>query len=137
MYILDTSVIIDLIKGDPNTIRHFKSHKPSEINISVITEFELRYGIEQATKNKSKRIVQSLLSEVCIIPVTAVEALKAATIRNELRVNGTPIGAYDLLIAATALANDLITVTANVKEFERVSALNLENWRNASRRSGS
>ena len=130
MYLLDTCVIIDLVKGDPNTILNFKSHAPNEINISAITELELRYGIEQATKNKSKQIVQALLSEINILPFTSSEAQKAAIICNELRAKGTPIGAYDLLIGATALANDLIAVTANVKEFNRISLLKMENWRN-------
>lgn len=130
-YLLDTCVIIDLIKGDSNTINAIKSKSPDQINISTITEFELRYGTEQASKlkSKSKNIVESLLSEITILDFGSKEAIEAAKIRNNLRALGTPIGPYDFLIAATALTYDLILVTSNEKEFTRVRELKIENWR--------
>ena len=130
-YLLDTCVIIDLIKGDSNTINAIKSKSPDQINISTITEFELRYGTEQASKlkSKSKNIVESLLSEITILDFGSKEAIVATKIRNNLRALGTPIGPYDFLIAATALTHDLILVTSNEKEFTRVGELKIENWR--------
>ena len=130
-YLLDTCVIIDLIKGDANTIETLKSKSPNLVAISTITEFELRYGLEQSTKrtSKSQSIVEAILSEVNILSFESKEAAKAAEIRNHLRALGTPIGPYDFLIAATALANDLILVTSNEKEFTRIQGLKIENWR--------
>ncbi len=130
-YLLDTCVIIDLVKGDPNTIEAMKSKSPDQVNISTITEFELRYGIGQASKlkSKSKSIVEAMLLEINILDFGSKEAAKAAEIRNHLRALGTPIGPYDFLIAATALANDLILVTSNEKEFTRVQYLKIQNWR--------
>ncbi|MEI6328866.1 MAG: hypothetical protein WCP16_06515 [Pseudanabaena sp. ELA645] len=55
---------------------------------------------------------------------------KNGQIRNFLKLAGTPIGAYDVLIAATALTHRLIIVTANVREFERIPNLQIQNWRN-------
>ncbi len=131
IYLLDTCVIIDLIKGDANTIQAMKSKSPDEVAISSITEFELRYGMEQASKlkSKSKNIVEAILSEINTLNFESKEAVKAAEIRNSLRALGTPIGPYDFLIAATALANDLILVTSNEKEFTRIQDLKIENWR--------
>lgn len=130
-YLLDTCVIIDLIKGDAHTIETLKSKSPDLVAISTITEFELRYGLEQAAKHKSKSqsIVEAILSEVNILSFESKEAAKAAQIRNHLRARGTPIGPYDFLIAATALANDLILVASNETEFIRVQDLKIENWR--------
>lgn len=130
-YLLDTCVIIDLVKGDANTIEVMKSKSPDQVSISTITEFELRYGMEQASKlkSKSKSIVEAILSEINALDFGSKEAAKAAEIRNHLRALGTPIGPYDFLIAATALANDLILVTSNEKEFTRLQDLKIENWR--------
>lgn len=130
-YLLDTCVVIDLVKGDPNTIETMKSKSPDQVNISTITEFELRYGMALASKlkSKSKSIVEAMLSEINILNFEAKEAAKAAEIRNQLRTLGTPISPYDFLIAATSLANDLILVTSNEKEFTRIEELKIENWR--------
>ncbi|QSE96683.1 PIN domain-containing protein [Fulvivirga lutea] len=129
VYLLDTCVIIDFIKGDANTISSIKSKSPVEVAISSITEFELRYGMEQSTNTKSKKILNALLSEITILDFSSKEAEIAAQIRNQLRVLGTPIGPYDMLIAATSISNKLVLVTSNEKEFLRIDGLIIENWR--------
>ncbi|HBH07077.1 MAG TPA: VapC toxin family PIN domain ribonuclease [Flavobacteriales bacterium] len=133
VYLLDTCVIIDLIRGDTNTIEALKSKSPDLVAISTITEFELRYGLAKTPnlKTKSKRAVESLLQEVNLQNFESKEAKKAAEIRNKMKLLGTPIGPYDVLIAATALANDLILVTSNLGEFSRINELKIENWRDA------
>lgn len=133
-YLLDTCVIIDLVKGDTNTIQAMKSKSPYEVNLSTITEFELRYAMEQTSKlkSKSKSIVEAILSEINILNFESKDAKKAAEIRNQLRTLGTTIGPYDFLIAATALANNMMLVTSNEKEFTRIQELKIENWRSRS-----
>ncbi len=130
-YLLDTCVIIDLVRGDANTIELMKSKAPYQVMISTITEFELRYGLEQASKlkSKSKSIVEAILAEISILNFRSNEAIEAAKIRDFLRSSGKPIGPYDVLIGATAVANDLILVTSNEKEFLRIPELKTENWR--------
>ncbi len=130
-YLLDTCVIIDIIKGDANTIQIMKSKSPDQVMISSISEFELRYGLAQASKlkSRSKSIVEAILSEISILNFGSKEATRAAEIRNTLRIQGKPIGPYDVLIAATALAFDLKLVTSNEKEFSRLSDLTIEDWR--------
>jgi tRNA(fMet)-specific endonuclease VapC len=73
----------------------------------------------------------NLISSVTILPFNTAEAERAAQIRATLKKQGQPIGAYDFLIAATALSHGLIMVTANEREFVRVAGLQLENWRQA------
>jgi tRNA(fMet)-specific endonuclease VapC len=74
-------------------------------------------------------IIEDFLASVTFIAFNEKEAQEAATIRSFLKVQGTPIGYYDLLIAATAKSNGSTLVTANTQEFERVAHLLLENWR--------
>ncbi|BAU07769.1 hypothetical protein FIS3754_37040 [Fischerella sp. NIES-3754] len=76
-------------------------------------------------------MVKSFLSSITILPFGLEAAEQAAQIRSVLKAAGTPIGAYDLLIAATALTHNLIIVTSNVREFQRLPDLQIENWRSS------
>jgi len=131
VYLLDTCVIIDLIRGDESTVDIMKSTAPNQVAISSITEFELRYGLEKAAnlKNRSRIIVEEILAEINTLNFTSNEAIVAAKVRNRLRQKGTPIGPYDVLISATALVNNLVLVTSNEKEFNRIEELEIQNWR--------
>ncbi len=131
VYLLDTCVIIDLIRGDESTVDIMKSTAPNQVSISSITEFELRYGLEKASnlKNRSRIIVEEILAEINTLNFNSNEAIVAAKVRNRLRQKGTPIGPYDVLISATALVNNLVLVTSNEKEFNRIEELEIENWR--------
>ncbi|MEM6868674.1 MAG: type II toxin-antitoxin system VapC family toxin [Cyanobacteria bacterium P01_C01_bin.121] len=130
-YLLDTCVISDFIKGEAGTLARLKQTPPADIAISTITVMELRYGLalNPQRAQKIEPAITSMLSSVAILPFTKTEAEQAAQIRAVLKSQGQPIGAYDILIAATALQHDLIMVTANQREFERVANLQIENWR--------
>lgn len=130
-YLLDTCVVIDLVRGNQEIINQLKSTSPGNIYISTITEFELRFGLVQnpSLKSRSKEVIESFLSEANILPFRSEESQIAAGLRYDLKLKGTPIGAYDILIAATALANDFVLVTSNEKEFTRIEELKIENWR--------
>ncbi|MEO0488861.1 MAG: type II toxin-antitoxin system VapC family toxin [Cyanobacteria bacterium J06659_2] len=130
-YLLDTCVISDFIKGEAGTIARFKQTLPVDVAISAITVMELRYGLtlNPQRAQKIEPAVVSILSSVNILPFSNAEAEQAAQIRATLKSQGQPIGAYDVLIASTALQHDLIMVTANQREFERVPDLQIENWR--------
>jgi tRNA(fMet)-specific endonuclease VapC len=80
---------------------------------------------------KIEPAIASILASVIILPFDAVEAERAAQICAALKSQGQPIDAYDILIAATALQHDLIMVTANQREFARISDLQGSNWRQA------
>ncbi len=130
-FLLDTCVISDFIKGVDNTINTIKNTNPLLLAVSSITVMEIYYGLahnpEKAKKIKS--IIHDFLSTVKIINFTEKEANSAGNIRADLRKSGTPIGAYDVLIVATALSNNLTLITSNISEFKRVENLKFDNWR--------
>ena len=131
-FLLDTCTISDYLKGDRSTMRRFKQEKPFDIYISTLTVFEIDFGL-QLKPSLIKKIAPQLeiiYRKIEIISFSIDEAYSAAKIRKYLKLAGTPIRFYDLLIAATAQANNLILVTSNCNEFSRIEGLEVENWRN-------
>jgi tRNA(fMet)-specific endonuclease VapC len=130
-YLLDTCVISDFIKGEAGTKVRLKQTPPADIAISAITVMELRYGLvlNPQRAQKVEPAISSFLSSVTILPFSIADAEQAAQIRAVLKSQGQPIGAYDVLIAATALQHNLLMITANQREFDRVPGLQTENWR--------
>jgi tRNA(fMet)-specific endonuclease VapC len=129
-YLLDTDICIYIAKRKPaGVLTRLERLRPGDVGMSVITYLELVYGAckSQQVEANGARIKQ--LSH--LIPVQALDA-PAATHYGRLRAglerSGSLIGAYDLLIAAHALALGLTLVTNNVREFRRVPGLRLENW---------
>jgi tRNA(fMet)-specific endonuclease VapC len=104
-YLLDTCVISDFIKGEAGTKVRLKQALPLDIAVSVITVMALRYGLALNLQRAQKiePTISSFLSSVTILPFSMAEAEQAANIRAVLKSQGQPIGAYDVLIAATAL----------------------------------
>jgi tRNA(fMet)-specific endonuclease VapC len=130
-YLLDTCVISDFVRGDRSTLTKLKQYSPLQIGISSITLMEVNYGLKlNPTKaRKLQPILDELFASISILPVGKEEAEIAAQIRAQLKQAGTLIGAYDLLIGATALSHNLILITANIKEFERIEDLSIDSWR--------
>ncbi|MGN8739937.1 type II toxin-antitoxin system tRNA(fMet)-specific endonuclease VapC [Bilifractor sp. HCP3S3_D3] len=129
-YMLDTNIVIYVIKQRPiSVLERFLAHDPSEFCISAITLSEMQYGISKSSNPVKNQIaLASFLSNIAILPYDDSAAVEYGEIRAHLEKMGTPIGPNDLLIAAHAKAMDLTIVTNNVKEFERVPELKLENW---------
>lgn len=129
MYILDTNTLIYFFKGMGNVASKFLTVAPKEIAIPSIVLFELEYGIAKSSSPKKR---QAQLKEICslveVLPFENEGARLSALIRAQLEKKGTPIGAYDVLIAGIALVHQGILVTNNTKEFARVSKLKIENW---------
>ena len=129
-YLLDTNICIYLIKKcPPEVFKRFQQIQLQQLHIPTITVFELYSGVQ---KNNSHRRNLSAL-ENFIAPLTVVDfsleaAKKAAQIRDTLQKKGTPIGPYDIQIAAIALSLNMVLLTNNTREFERVKGLKLENW---------
>lgn len=94
---------------------------------------ELHYGLVLNPQRAQKiaPAIASILSVVSFLPFEVADADYAAQIRVALKTTGQPIGTYDVLIAATALQHRLKVVTANQREFQRVSNIEIENWRQA------
>jgi len=128
-YVLDTNTLIYFFKGMGNVSNHLLKKPPNEIAIPSIVLFELEVGIgKSGNPQKRKQQLKEFLSMVNVLPFGYGEAVAASGIRVKLEKKGTPIGPYDILIAATAIAVQGTLVTHNTKEFKRVSGLTIEDW---------
>ena len=130
-YLLDTCVISDFVKGNESVLIHIKQTPPDELVISSFTAMEIEYGLKlnPARAKKIKSVINALMSSIHILPYTIQHAKTTAEIRANLKQQGTAIGPYDLMIAATALYQNLVMVTSNTKEFQRITGLTLQDWR--------
>lgn len=129
-YLLDTDTCVDLLRGARTVVEKLETLTPDDCGISAITSFELFAGAARARDpRRETEKVHKLVDVVEELPFDTDAARRAGALRSELEEAGTPIGPYDLLIAAHALALDLALVTANSGEFGRVAGLRLENWR--------
>ena len=130
MFLLDTNLCIQLlISRSPRIQEHFLKHSPEEIALCSIVKAELLYGARHSQRVEAnlqllKRFFQPLRS----LPFDDRCAGEAGQIRADLASQGSPIGPNDLLIAATARAQDAILVTHNTKQFSRVTNLRLVDW---------
>ncbi len=99
--------------------------------MSTITEMEIAYGLKLNPRlaRRLRPIMDELLGAITILPYSREAAAATSELRAVLRRKGTPIGAYDALIAGTALAQDLTLVTSNSREFQRVDQIRVEDWR--------
>lgn len=129
-YMLDTNICIYSIKHKPEQVFYrLQQHDPSEICISSITYAELIYGIEKSKAiDKNRLALTLLLANIEIIDFDTAAAESYGKIRADLEKHGTPIGSLDMMIAGHALSLDYTVVTNNIKEFDRVQNLKLENW---------
>ena len=129
-YMLDTNICIYAIKHrPPQVLERLKEHEPSEICISAITYAELVHGVEKsAAVEKNRLALTLLLSNIEIIDFDSDAADEYGNIRAALEKAGTPIGPLDMMIAGHARSLSYTVVTNNVREFERVSGLRIENW---------
>lgn len=128
-FCLDTNTLIYFFKGLGNVSTRLLTTPPGEIAIPAVVIFELEVGIgKSAYPRKKKSQLQELASLVNIVPFGQSEAKCAAGIRIKLERQGNPIGPYDILVAASAMANNSTLVTHNQKEFERVEGLKVEDW---------
>ena len=130
-FLLDTCVLSDFAKGDPRTRAHIGQASPRDIGVSTITEMEILYGLtlNPRMSDSLRRIMEEFFGLVQLLPFDSTAARVTSELRASLKRRGAPIGAYDALIAGVALAHDLTLVTSNVREFERVDKLRVENWR--------
>lgn len=129
-YMLDTNICVYFIKRKPaNVFDRLHEKMDDGISISSITLAELECGValsEQRERNADA--LAQFLALITVVPFEETAAAEYGTVRAALRRQGTPIGPLDELIAAHAKANDMILVTNNTREFERVEGLQLENW---------
>ena len=128
--LLDTNVCTHFMKNAyPRLTEKLLSYDPAELLISAITVYELEYGAEKSSwGEKTREKLALFLAPFNIVPFTADDAVVAGSIRVYLERQGTPIGPYDVQIAAQALSRGIPVVTHNTGEFRRVPNLKVEDW---------
>jgi tRNA(fMet)-specific endonuclease VapC len=128
-YLLDTNILSDLLRNPAGSVARRIAEKGEQtVCTSIVVACELRFGAEKKQSTALHARVEELLSVLEVIALDRNADSYYAKIRNDLEGAGTPIGPNDLLIAAHAMSLDLTLVTANLKEFSRVSGLAVENW---------
>ena len=127
-FMLDTDIASYLIRGDhPGVTEKFTEFYENCV-MSSITAAELQYGARKRNNRVLTKKVQALCNLLTIIPWNDEAANAYAKLRVELETAGTPIGNMDMLIAASAIAENAILVTNNVEHFSKVVSLKIENW---------
>lgn len=126
-YLLDTNAVIAILNADERFFKKLEQYNKSDFVISSIVLSELYYGAYKSQRTADNLAKIKLLSFE-ILQFNQNDADVAGEIRAFLEKKGTPIGSYDTLIAGQALANNLTLITHNVREFERVQGLLLEDW---------
>ena len=130
MYLLDTNIISYWMRGDKAIINQIKKYAPSSLSISTITIAEILYNIEKTPhKKRERRLKISQISSILdMYSFDEAAAREYAVIRAQLEREGRVISERDTQIASIAMANKLVIVTHNVKEFGRIVKLKVEDW---------
>lgn len=129
MYVLDTNTLIYFFRGDGHVAERLLATPPTDIALPAVVVFELETGIAKSSEPAKRRgQLDALLQVVTVLPFGVDEARAAATLRARLERDGTPIGPMDNLIAGTAMAHGGVLVTRNLREFERVPGLVVQDW---------
>jgi tRNA(fMet)-specific endonuclease VapC len=135
-YHLDSNAVLALLRNQPVTVRKRLRRavsKDAAISVSSIVLYELRYGAARSARRRenAERLQVFLSGGIEVAPFAREDAVAAGDLRAVLDTAGTPVGPYDLLIAAQALRVGATLVTANVSEFARVPGLRWEDWTEA------
>ena len=131
-WLLDTNAVIAVINEPRGVVAsRLRSKAPDEVFVSSIVMHELYYGAFKSTKQAANLVVVESLA-FTVLTLDSEDARAGGAIRAQLKIAGTPIGPYDVLIAGQALCRGLTLVTHNLSEFARVPELAVEDWSAAS-----
>jgi tRNA(fMet)-specific endonuclease VapC len=131
-YLLDTNIVIYVMKRRPIEVLEVFNQHSSRMAISAITLSELFHGAEKSQKvHQNLAVIEDFCSRIEVLPYSAKASQHYGAIRSVLEKAGKPIGINDIHIAAHARSEGLILVTNNMNEFARVPALQVENWINS------
>lgn len=130
MVLLDTNACIQILNNrSAALVERLRQHNPREIVLSSVVKAELVYGAYRSARMADNlRVLNKFFEPFPTLPFDDRCLEPYGRIRSDLEREGTPIGPYDLMIAATALAHGLTLVTHNTAEFSRVVGLQIEDW---------
>lgn len=128
-WLLDTDIVITVLRGAPPPLRRRLSQQAGHIAVSSISGGELYYGAHRSADVLGNvAAIQGFLPFVTRLALDDTAAEHAGEIRADLAAAGTPIGGHDLLIAGTARSRGLTVVTNDRREFDRVAGLLVADW---------
>ena len=128
-YLLDTNTVIALMKENPSVLMHVRRVGYANLCICSTVEAELWYGVAKSAHiEKNQAALANLLKWLPSLPFASEATRQFGNLRATLTNHGTPIGPFDLQIAAVTLQHGLTLVTHNTREFTRVPGLVLEDW---------
>ena len=128
-YLLDTNVCIGAMRKHPKVLARLSQVSPEDCAVSMVSIYELLVGVgKSANPGRNAAKLQRFVEEIHVLPFDFASAQRTADVRVDLEKIGSVIGPYDLQIAGQALAFDLICVTHNSREFQRVDGLLCEDW---------
>jgi len=129
LILLDTNICIHLINAKPPAVlQRFRDFRMGDIGICSVVAAELAYGVAKSGSTRNRQALDLFLAPLAILPFDESALWIYGDLRADLESKGTPIGALDTLIAAHALSLQSTLVTNNLREFERVPGLMLDNW---------
>lgn len=127
-YLLDTDIVVFLLRNNHKIYNRIKLLSPSQIYVSDVTVAELEYGNYCSGRyEENKILLDNFISQINVIPFAQAIPVYAKE-RYRLRKSGLSIMDFDLIIACTSIVNDMIMVTNNVTHFQRVDGITIENW---------
>jgi tRNA(fMet)-specific endonuclease VapC len=128
--ILDTDMLMPLFKGAPSVVQRAQQHRDlfGHLNLTIITYYEVMKGHEYVKACQRQVVFDEFCRLNNVIFLDQAACRKAAQVYANLRRRGNLIPDADILIAGIALAGDYVLVTQNVKHFERIAGLKVENW---------
>jgi tRNA(fMet)-specific endonuclease VapC len=127
-FLLDTDSVSYALRGQGEVGDRIKKQRPSELCMSAITLAELRYGADRKGSRKLHALLDTFAAGIDVAPFDESAAAEFGRIASLLAERGTPIGEFDVLIAAHAVALRCSLVTNNTRHFSKVPGLSLENW---------
>lgn len=127
-YLLDTNICIYFLKGQYQLNEKFDKVGFDKLYISEITLAELKYGAEKSNyPEKNRKVIQKISNQFKLIPIFNSLDIFARE-KARLKTEGKTVDDFDILIGATAIANNMILVTNNEKHFDRLKKIRIENW---------
>lgn len=127
--LLDTCACIEILKGNMNVYRIVRSLSNSQRLVSEITVAELMFGVELSKRKVfEQQKVNDFLNDFSILPISN-SIRRFAKEKARLQKEGTPIEDFDLLIGVSAVENNLMLITDNIRHMSRINDILIENWR--------
>ena len=128
--ILDTNILTAFLKDNPKVVNKVAKYldEYDKLTISVITYYEILRGLKEIESKKKLELFYEMAEKAEIIILTAEIMDRASDVYLELKKKGELIEDADILVAASAMVNDLVLITDNERHFRRIEVLEVENW---------